>query len=1347
MTIFIGVCKAIYAYEPQTPEELKIDEDDFLYLLEKSDIDEWWTVKKRVLGTDAEEPQGLVPSNYVESAPVISVVKSLYDYQEAQNPDEELTFVEDEVFDVFDDRDQDWLLVRSHTTNQYGFVPGNYIEPANSNTLVSIPPPAAVQEPTPQMHIQEQQHNVPAPILPAVVPQDHQTPPPMPAKPPRPDEAPLPPTPGFDDDAPPLPMKPPRPMSTEPEEQMTSRDRARSRAAHHDIPPQEPARPPRPTASDHDLPPPEPARPPRPTHGDLSPPPRSHPQENYNPSPPPRSHPNNTHDDGLLSGANEGAYQTWNVAEVEGHSKIRVKLSIGRNKIFLTPEKGLEQEWTIDKLISFNSEKKHMFLEFVDPFRSLEIHTGDTETCNDIIHCIGEIKGASRDRGLLEVKAASESRPSNDLERKKSRSDRDRYGSRQRSKSIKKDSFDDDFDEDNTYYSNDVTSPSKKSGLSKLGASIKKPFSSLKKKHSTPAVETNSSSKHASSSSTYGSSSYGRSASGAKDSSNHHSSSDKNNGSWKDDVDQNSSNRKRRTSVSAKKEFPDSKKTRIWADKTNTFKVDAQFIGCKDGKIHLHKANGVKIAVPANKLSTEDLIFVERLTGFSLDKYKSPEDRADAKNHDANERRDDDRERQREEDRRRDEARNRRREQEKERRDEEERERDRRIRNKEVDELRRAREALDDERQRLKQQATGHDNNQRSRDLSSNMASGNSKFDWFDFFLDCSIDIGSVQRYTNNFEKEHIGENMMPDINPSMLRSLGLREGDIVRVMKFLDKKFGRETSPPPNNNNSQSGMFTEPNGALKINGNQQRSDVSQNLLPNQRKDDDTWTTRPASGVETRQPDDRHAFTGTMQDLLDVQPLESTKQAVSNSNSGTPEPNLKELKPVRTGNSIKQESIKPVSQPEAQPVAPPAPQPKPDNTPVEAKAPSPAPASEGPAQPSLQPVVTGGASNLVPLNPFKTGSNNILPASTTFVLLPFATGGAVLPQITGAAVMPQTSFGAQMTGGALPLQITGGILPTNITGGTLPQTTFGQLTGGALPLQRTGGAPVTSFATNTTALPTTTFGTQQTKTILPVQKTANGLIPLQRTGGLVPNQITGGLLPQTTFGTQVTGGGMPMSTFATQMTGGAVPLPQTSFGTQVPGGAISLPQTSFGAQLTGGAMQLPQTSFGTQMAGGAMQLPQTSFAQMTGGAMQMNQFTGGAMPMNQLTGGAMPMNQLTGGAMQMNQLTGGAMQMNQLTGGAMQMPSNTFNQQPQTSFVGQTVGGFQPKSQFGLNLQRTGGLVNGVTTTVTTTSTYQNNGMSQPLQTQPTGMGFGNAPQTDQNANVQNASVNNPFGL
>ena len=69
-SLYIGVYRALFDYDAQADEELSIREGDLLYLLEKSDIDEWWNVKKRVIATGDEvvdEPSGLVPSNYIES--------------------------------------------------------------------------------------------------------------------------------------------------------------------------------------------------------------------------------------------------------------------------------------------------------------------------------------------------------------------------------------------------------------------------------------------------------------------------------------------------------------------------------------------------------------------------------------------------------------------------------------------------------------------------------------------------------------------------------------------------------------------------------------------------------------------------------------------------------------------------------------------------------------------------------------------------------------------------------------------------------------------------------------------------------------------------------------------------------------------------------------------------------------------------------------------------------------------------------------------------------------------------------------------------------------------------------
>lgn len=76
MLLYIGVFKAVYDYTAQADEELSLTVGDLLYLLEKSDIDDWWKVKKRVLPSaeqEVDEPVGLIPANYIEAVRVISI--------------------------------------------------------------------------------------------------------------------------------------------------------------------------------------------------------------------------------------------------------------------------------------------------------------------------------------------------------------------------------------------------------------------------------------------------------------------------------------------------------------------------------------------------------------------------------------------------------------------------------------------------------------------------------------------------------------------------------------------------------------------------------------------------------------------------------------------------------------------------------------------------------------------------------------------------------------------------------------------------------------------------------------------------------------------------------------------------------------------------------------------------------------------------------------------------------------------------------------------------------------------------------------------------------------------------
>jgi hypothetical protein len=61
--------------------------------------------------------------------------------------------------------------------------------------------------------------------------------------------------------------------------------------------------------------------------------------------------------------------------------------------------------------------------------------------------------------------------------------------------------------------------------------------------------------------------------------------------------------------------------------------------------------------------------------------------------------------------------------------------------------------------------------------------------DWFEFFLSAGCDMDDCTRYAAAFERDKIDETLLPDLKADTLRSLGLREGDIIRTLKAVEKK------------------------------------------------------------------------------------------------------------------------------------------------------------------------------------------------------------------------------------------------------------------------------------------------------------------------------------------------------------------------------------------------------------------------------------------------------------------------------------------------------------------------------------------------------------------------------
>ena len=168
---------------------------------------------------------------------------------------------------------------------------------------------------------------------------------------------------------------------------------------------------------------------------------------------------------------------------------------------------------------------------------------------------------------------------------------------------------------------------------------------------------------------------------------------------------------------------PERGKTRVWHDRTGQFRVEAEFKGFENGKLRLHKTNGVTIEVPAEKMSAEDMAFIAKLTGKPTNSPVKPT----------------------------------------------------------------SPRPNDDNIPLAKLQAA-------SKPPPATLQSRpdpqpKKHVDWFDFFLNAGCDVDDCTRYAAAFERDKIDETLLPDLKADTLRSLGLREGDILRTLKAVEKK------------------------------------------------------------------------------------------------------------------------------------------------------------------------------------------------------------------------------------------------------------------------------------------------------------------------------------------------------------------------------------------------------------------------------------------------------------------------------------------------------------------------------------------------------------------------------
>ncbi|TIA90146.1 hypothetical protein E3P99_01695 [Wallemia hederae] len=160
-----NLAKAVYEYSAADADELSVKEDAVLLVLEDSEPD-WWRCK---LKDDNEE--GLVPANYVEILQPSHTVKAAYEYT-AQS-DDELSFNEDDILNVYGDLNDDWILAARQVDPAagLGYVPANYTEsidggaadssqPAPAPAVAPAPAPAPIPSPSPPNEPQVHQPSV-----------------------------------------------------------------------------------------------------------------------------------------------------------------------------------------------------------------------------------------------------------------------------------------------------------------------------------------------------------------------------------------------------------------------------------------------------------------------------------------------------------------------------------------------------------------------------------------------------------------------------------------------------------------------------------------------------------------------------------------------------------------------------------------------------------------------------------------------------------------------------------------------------------------------------------------------------------------------------------------------------------------------------------------------------------------------------------------------------------------------------------------------------------------------------------------------------------------------------------
>ncbi|ESK97599.1 cytoskeleton assembly control protein sla1 [Moniliophthora roreri MCA 2997] len=665
---YLAVLKASYDYSPQSDDEIAIKEDQILLLIERVDED-WWKVKIKGNTQEEDTPVGLVPAAYVEQADHTSVVKALYDYEASAGG--ELTIKEDEILLAFD-TEEEWLLVQSTAKGgKAGFVPANYVEPHNEGEGETSAAPQIV-----------------------------------------------------------IPPDPPRPVSTyvDPAERVAN------------------------------------------------------------------------------AKANTDDIKTWSVSEVDKKGKkLKGTLGVGNGAVFFASEtsKAAVQKWQTADITNIAIDKKQVTFDIggTNP-TSLHFHAGSKDNAEAIVEKLESSKAlsaASQPSATADTPKEPPKKPSvhfspaspTIIPPREPSEDGD-YEEQEEAQSVNGASHDDGDDDDVervtvlydfTADGDDELTVSEGEQLvvlEKDGDEWWKCRNQKGREGVVPAsyievIASNASSSKASAAKVAQEAAEAQARAEAQrraeearakaeaeanaraeaeakaqaEAERAEREEEERKARKKQEAKQraeaaqaaaDAERRKRQEAAAARAQsspppssreerrrsearpssstgnkasdngFPPAEHVRTWHDRSGQFRVDAALLNFKDGKLRLHKTNGVIVEVPSEKMSLEDMKYIEKTYN------KKPRPKED-----------------------------------------------------------------DDDNIPLAQQKRAPSVRQQSKKGPT--------VDWFDFFLSAGCDLDDCTRYAASFERDKIDEAILPDITESTMRSLGLREGDIIRVKKTIESR------------------------------------------------------------------------------------------------------------------------------------------------------------------------------------------------------------------------------------------------------------------------------------------------------------------------------------------------------------------------------------------------------------------------------------------------------------------------------------------------------------------------------------------------------------------------------